>query len=425
MLKSACSTGKVNNYKGHFSAYVYSFSSGSYSLVTPRLNLPSGMRLNFWWKNGYTSESRTANADTTYLEVSTDGKQTWNTLQKYCASTNMLEDGTGLDGLKDLNEWEQTGSVPGEVNYIVLYDSDDDTKDGIWYIKKDSTGYNRTLISDKVSTFLGIDPNMSSQTTLSQYLLWVKDHYPAQHYGLTMILKVTNTGGGTLTINSSDVTITGASANQYAIVNTNFPLSLASGISKNIEIRFVATTGGVKNATLNIAHNAAGSPATVTLAGEAYMPFSSFTDGFETTALDGVPKGWVSNYTGFAYGGVLTTPQNAQSGSNSFGIQNSGSDFVILSTPAVTNFSTNRLTFWAKASAAASTLSVGTIADPYNSGTFASLQTVTLTTSYAQYIVDFSTYSGGAQYIAIKSGGGSTSQFIDNVVWEANPTAPM
>jgi len=241
----------------------------------------------------------------------------------------------------------------------------------------------------------------------------------------SMILKVTNTGGGTLTINSSDVTITGASANQYAIVNTNFPLSLASGISKNIEIRFVATTGGVKNATLNIAHNAAGSPATVTLAGEAYMPFSSFTDGFETTALDGVPKGWVSNYTGFAYGGVLTTPQNAQSGSNSFGIQNSGSDFVILSTPAVTNFSTNRLTFWAKASAAASTLSVGTIADPYNSGTFASLQTVTLTTSYAQYIVDFSTYSGGAQYIAIKSGGGSTSQFIDNVVWEANPTAPM
>ncbi len=98
----------------------------------------------------------------------------------------MLEDGTGLDGLKDLNEWEQAGSVPGEVNYIVLYDSDDDTKDGIWYIKKDSTGYNRTLISDKVSTFLGIDPNMSSQTTLSQYLLWVKDHYPAQHYGLTM-----------------------------------------------------------------------------------------------------------------------------------------------------------------------------------------------------------------------------------------------
>mgnify|MGYP001331221329 CR=1 FL=1 len=98
----------------------------------------------------------------------------------------MLEDGTGLDGLKDINEWEQAGSVSGEVNYIVLYDAEDDTQDGIWYVKKDAAGYNRTLISDKVSSFLGIDPNMSSQETLRQYLLWVKDHYPAQHYGLTM-----------------------------------------------------------------------------------------------------------------------------------------------------------------------------------------------------------------------------------------------
>lgn len=96
----------------------------------------------------------------------------------------LYEDAQGLDGDKDFNEWEVAGSVPGEVNYLVLYDSNDDTRDGIWYVKKDSNGFNRTLVSEKLTT--QVDPNMSSQTTLRNYLMWVKDHYPAQHYGLTV-----------------------------------------------------------------------------------------------------------------------------------------------------------------------------------------------------------------------------------------------
>lgn len=96
----------------------------------------------------------------------------------------MYEDGQGLDGDKDLNEWEVAGSVPGEVNYIILYDCNDDSRDGIWYVKKDANGFNRTLVSEKLTSQLY--PNMSSPETLRQYMLWVKDHYPAQHYGLTV-----------------------------------------------------------------------------------------------------------------------------------------------------------------------------------------------------------------------------------------------
>ncbi|SDC77198.1 clostripain-related cysteine peptidase [Williamwhitmania taraxaci] len=96
----------------------------------------------------------------------------------------LYEDGTGLDGDKDFNEWEVAGSVPGEVNYLVLYDCNDDSRDGVWYVKKDANGFNRTLVSEKLTS--QIDPNMSSEETLRQYMLWVKDHYPAQHYGLTM-----------------------------------------------------------------------------------------------------------------------------------------------------------------------------------------------------------------------------------------------
>ena len=96
----------------------------------------------------------------------------------------LYEDGQGLDGDKDLNEWEVAGSVPGEVNYLILYDSNTDSRDGIWYVKKDANGFNRTLVSEQLTT--QVDPNMSSQETLRNYIMWVKDHYPAQHYGLAV-----------------------------------------------------------------------------------------------------------------------------------------------------------------------------------------------------------------------------------------------
>ncbi len=98
----------------------------------------------------------------------------------------LLEDDQGLDGLKDINEWEVNGSVQGLVNYIVFYNSNTDANDGIWYVKKDENGYNRTLVSDKVSSYPGVDPDMGDPNTLEEFILWTKDNYPAQHYGLTM-----------------------------------------------------------------------------------------------------------------------------------------------------------------------------------------------------------------------------------------------
>ncbi|WP_173075463.1 clostripain-related cysteine peptidase [Tenuifilum thalassicum] len=98
----------------------------------------------------------------------------------------MLEDNTGLDGVKDINELEVAGSVEGLVNYVVLWDAQNDENDGVWYIKKDSKGFNRTLVSDKIPTDFGVDFNMSYASTLTKFLNWVKDNYPAKHFGLTM-----------------------------------------------------------------------------------------------------------------------------------------------------------------------------------------------------------------------------------------------
>ncbi len=98
----------------------------------------------------------------------------------------LYEDGTGLDGLKDFNELEVAGSVSGAVNYIVLYDSDDDTKDGIYYVEKDPDGMNNTLVSQIVNTSFNAGLDMNKWQTLRDFMLWTKENYPAKHYGVTV-----------------------------------------------------------------------------------------------------------------------------------------------------------------------------------------------------------------------------------------------
>ncbi|RLD62441.1 MAG: hypothetical protein DRJ01_06145, partial [Bacteroidetes bacterium] len=98
----------------------------------------------------------------------------------------LYEDGTGLDGAEDINEWEVNGSVDGYVNYILLYDSDNDSKDGIYYVEKDPNGDNSTIVSQIVSDELGKNPNMNDWHTLRDFMIWTKEHYPAHHYGLTV-----------------------------------------------------------------------------------------------------------------------------------------------------------------------------------------------------------------------------------------------
>ncbi len=98
----------------------------------------------------------------------------------------LLEDGTGLNGAEDINEWEVNGSVDGQVNYIVLYDAQNDVNDGIYYVEKDPGGDNGTIVSQIVSTVLGTDPNMDDWHTLKDFMIWTNNNYPAEHYGISL-----------------------------------------------------------------------------------------------------------------------------------------------------------------------------------------------------------------------------------------------
>ncbi|MFA8298785.1 MAG: clostripain-related cysteine peptidase [Hyphomicrobiales bacterium] len=98
----------------------------------------------------------------------------------------LYEDGTGLNGLKDINELEVNGSVPDLVNYVVLYDADDDSRDGIYLVEKDKNGASIQLASHCIYRGFGMDFNMNSYETLERFIIWSEQHYPAKNYGLTV-----------------------------------------------------------------------------------------------------------------------------------------------------------------------------------------------------------------------------------------------
>lgn len=108
------------------------------------------------------------------------GKSNW-TYMVY-----LYEDHTGLDGATDINELEVNGSLPGRVNYVVLYDADDDSKDGIYYIQKDKEGMNYQIKSPIINTDLNEDLDMNDPATLTAFTTWVKANFPAEHYGLNV-----------------------------------------------------------------------------------------------------------------------------------------------------------------------------------------------------------------------------------------------
>ncbi len=79
----------------------------------------------------------------------------------------------------------------------------------------------------------------------------------------TQTVTVSNTGDADLTV--SDITVSGTDAAQFTISPTSFTIN--AGDSATATVTFAPTSVGNKSASLSIAHNAAGSPATVALSG--------------------------------------------------------------------------------------------------------------------------------------------------------------
>lgn len=155
---------------------------------------------------------------------------------------------------------------------------------------------------------------------------------------------------------------------------------------------------------------------------------SAFTEGFETTATGTVmPTCWsraIVSASTSSY--VYVSTSDVHSGTKALRMSNSDAATATLYaiSPQLSNVSsqTQRVRFWAKGSEGI-TFEVGTIANPADVSTFASVQTITLTTSHQEFSVNF-TAASTAAYIAFKAAFTSTYTVvsIDGVVWEPIPS---
>ena len=171
----------------------------------------------------------------------------------------------------------------------------------------------------------------------------------------------------------------------------------------------------------------------------ACVPVSTINENFDSVTRPALPFCWskiLSGSTISAYASVETV-STSSSTPNGVLLYNSSStegDDIMLVTPQLTNLSTglNRLKFNARTGTLGQDIVIGTLTNPSDPTTFSPLQRIVLTTAYAPYTVNFSSYTGSNTYIAFRRFSTSTytSVYLDDIIWEpipscVEPTAPL
>lgn len=161
------------------------------------------------------------------------------------------------------------------------------------------------------------------------------------------------------------------------------------------------------------------------------IPTTAINENFDTTAVNALPNCWSALLAGETLSPssfVSVYGSNAVSGTNCVRMNNtnSGDDAkIMLVSPNLSNLSaaTHRLRFSASGNGGATILDIGTLSNNSQDAVFTSIMPISLPGQYAEYIVDFSDYSGTDQYIALRNASetGYKLIFIDDIVWEAIP----
>ena len=232
---------------------------------------------------------------------------------------------------------------------------------------------------------------------------------------------ISNSGGGTLTITSGNISLTGTNANQFALADSNtYPINLTAAQTAKVYVRFSPTTTGLKSANLTVVDNTLEATQNVPLSGKSLAVgslFESFTGvtfpptKWKVVNKDGGTNLWIRSTTKFN-----TSPASAGSSWESSTLQND--DWLI--TPKLSVVTGDSLTFWQSIYSASFPedlyVRVGTTNDP-NTGTWTDLAYIndnTTTWKYRAY--DLSAYNGQNIYIAfVNRSFDAWTIFVDDV----------
>lgn len=376
-------------HNGTLSAKSLFYNSYMYAILqSPKVLLPANHQISYFWKN---SISKVAGHDSTFFEITTNGGQTWTTLDILSPANPST---SYVQRTHNLNAYAGN-------NFFFRF-----------RYKTDNSGSANAVYLDDI-LIESTAPTPAIQLSSNQIAfreLYVNGH-------TTEKLIVTNSGLANLTINSVSI-------------NTPFSCtyngSLTPGQSDTLTVTFNGNTAGnySSNLTLNISGSFSGTNI-IPVTGIVLSDLINFSEGFDASLQ--LPAHWnklnASSVAGFDVT-IANSPADAHSAPNAAKMFNATdlTSSLILITPGATSFNSNTLVFWAKTTGVASqNLHIGLMDDPYDPTSFVATQTVQLTQTYTEYSITFNA-SNTKPYLAFKHGNGTpnTTIWIDDVVWD-NP----
>lgn len=213
---------------------------------------------------------------------------------------------------------------------------------------------------------------------------------------------VTNTGLGTLSLPTANVSIIGTDAAMFELDDSNLPFTLTTGQSGTIPVRYNPTAVGTHTATLRMVHD--GNNYDVALSGRSLSENALF-ESFEG---DFPPVGWNA--------GNWSTSTISFHGTKSASKYGSSSTQYVLSTPMLTIDTDSRLNFWARSYNINGTLQVVYSTDRTNWVQLGSDITFAEGSTWYNQDIDLSTLAGNNYYLGFQTGLYATSYYVDYVI---------
>ena len=158
-------------------------------------------------------------------------------------------------------------------------------------------------------------------------------------------------------------------------------------------------------------------------------PLASFSEDFLGFPTGQTPDCWTST--------AYSTNNFARSYVYQYGTPHSGNRHIYMTNsndpaanlffvyPKLTNAGagTHRTRFYAKGFSG-NDLILGVMTDPNDSATFTPVDTITVTSTYTEYIIDFDSYVGSAEYVAVRLNNTAWYQsvYLDDIIWEQIPS---
>jgi len=248
---------------------------------------------------------------------------------------------------------------------------------------------------------------------------------------------IMNAGGSPLTVNTLSI----SGSPYFSLQNQpTLPATLNTGQTITFVARYNPTAVGTHTATVTINDNLrvalnsletrSRTAHTVDLSGTCVdptimsLPYLQNFDGVTAPAL---PVQWSTIVQGSSAATIVSTTSSPFSAPNCVCLNNNSdanSTLILVAPPYANTIATNttRVNFKAKAGAAYQ-LIVGVMTDPQNPLSFTEVQTLTLSTTWTEYVVTFGAYAGTGRVIAFKHGQTATYQpiYVDDVMLEVIP----